>query len=93
VQYVAEDFLAFVRGITSGFAAKPDEPAASFPSSKPLLVMWSAGALVLDLISAGVLAINSDGSLIKSWQGSKDTTPAILKLIQQTQTPEDAFVL
>ncbi|MBF1996291.1 type I-C CRISPR-associated protein Cas8c/Csd1 [Serratia symbiotica] len=106
LQYVAGDFLAFGGEVTSGFAAKPDEPHTSFlndlrawatskyshPKLKAVLSYVERGALVSDLISAGVLAINSDGRLMKSWQGSKDATPAIFKVIQQTQTPEDAFV-
>jgi len=106
LQYVAGDFLRFGGKVTSGFAAKPDEPHVSLlkdlrawaespyshPKLKAVLKYLERGTLVSDLVSAGVLPIHSDGMLMKSWQGDKDAAPAIFKVIQATQTPEDAFV-
>lgn len=106
LQYLAGDFLAFGGEVTSGFAANPNEPHSSLlkdlrtwdasehthPKLRAVLRYVERGCLISDLISAGVLQINTDGTLIKSWHGDKDATPTIFKVIQNTQTPEDAFV-
>ena len=106
LQYVAGDFLAFGGEVTSGFSAKPGEPYLSLiqdmrawdssvythPKLHAVLRYVERGTLVSDLVSAEVLQINQDGMLMKSWQGDKDAIPAIFKVIQNTQTPEDAFV-
>lgn len=106
LQYLAGDFLAFGGKVTSGFAAKPDEPHLLFlqdlrawaasehthPKLRAVLRYVECGSLLSDLISAGVLQSDPDGMLMKSWLGDKEATPAIFKVIQNTQTPEDAFV-
>lgn len=106
LQYVAGDYLAFGGEVTSGFAAKPDEPYLSLlrdvrawaeseythPKLRAVLKYIESRSLVSDLISAGILQVDSDGALLKSWTGDKDVTPAIFKAIQNTQSPEDAFV-
>lgn len=106
LQYVAGDFVAFGGEVTSGFAAKPDEPHTSLlrdmrtwaaseythPKLRAVLSYVERGSLMSDLVSAGVLQTNPDGMLMKSWQGDKDATPAIFRVIQNTQAPEDAFV-
>ena len=106
LQYVAGDFLAFGGEVTSGFASKPDEPYLSLlrdmrawaeseyshPKLRAVLKYIERCSLVSDLISAGILQVDPDGSLLKSWTGDKDVTPAIFKVIQNTQSPEDAFV-
>lgn len=106
LQYVAGDFLAFGGEVTSGFAANPIEPHASLlqdmrawatseyshPMLRAVLRYVERGSLVADLVSAGILPVDPDGRLMKSWAGDKDATPAIFKAIQNTQTPEDAFV-
>lgn len=106
LQYVAGDFLAFGGEVTSGFAANPSEPHTSLlqdmrawaesehthPKLHAVLRYMERGTLVADLVSARVLPVNPDGKLMKSWLGDKDATPAIFKVIQNTQRPEDAFV-
>jgi len=106
LQYVAGDFLAFGGDVTSGFSAKPDEPHSAFlrdlqawasseyshAKLQAVLKYVERGVLLSDLVSAGVLQVNPDGSLLKIWGGDKDATPAIFKVIQNTQTPEDSFV-
>lgn len=106
LQYVAGDFLALGGEVTSGFAAKPCEPHKSFlqdmrawaeseyshPKLRAVLRYVERGSLVSDLISTGVLQATSDGLLLKSWVGEKEVMPSIFKVIQNTQTPEDAFV-
>ncbi|HRE15561.1 MAG TPA: type I-C CRISPR-associated protein Cas8c/Csd1, partial [Rhodocyclaceae bacterium] len=106
LQYVAGDFLALGGEVTSGFAAKPEEPHESLvqdmrawaasenthPKLRAVLKYVERGTLVSDLVSVGVLQADSDGLLLKSWSGDKDATPAIFKVIQNTQSPEDAFV-
>lgn len=106
LQYVAGDFLAFGGEVTSGFSAKPDEPHSAFlrdlqawGSSKyshaklqAVLKYVERGALMSDLIATGILQANPDGSLLKVWSDGKDAAPAIFKVIQNTQTPEDSFV-
>lgn len=106
LQYVAGDFLAFGGEVTSGFAANPSEPHTSLlqdmrawavsenthPKLCAVLRYMEHGTLVADLVSAGILPVSPDGMLMKSWPGDKDATPAIFKVIQNTQTPEDAFV-
>lgn len=106
LQYVAGDFLAFGGEVTSGFAAKPNEPHTSFlqdmrawaesaythPKLRAVLKYVERGSLMSDLVAAEVLQTNPDGMLLKSWTGDKDAMPAIFKVIQNKQTPEDAFV-
>jgi len=50
--------------------------------------MWNVELWFLILFQREFSAINSDGRLMKSLQGSKDATPATFKVIQQTQTSE-----
>lgn len=106
LQYVAGDFLAFGGEVTSGFAPKPDEPYSSLLRDmrawaasehthlklQAVLRYVERGSLISDLIAAGVLPTETDGMLMKSWLGEKDAIPSIFKAIQNTQTPEEAFV-
>ncbi len=106
LQYLAGDFLAFGGVVTSGFLAKPEEPHSSFlqdlqawaaseyshPKLKAVLQYIEHGNMISDLVSSGVLPINQDGHLLKSWLGNKDDAPAIFNVIQKTQAPEEAFV-
>ena len=106
LQYVAGDFLKYGGEVTSGFAAKPEEPHLAFLSSLNgwAVSEWShskldairqyvtQGRVIKDLIGAGILQVGDDGQLLKNWEGDKASAPAIFKIIQATQTPEDAFV-
>ena len=106
LQYVAGDFLAFGGEVTSGFAANPNEPYSSLlqsirawaasehshPKLFAVLRYVERGTLMFDLVSAGVLPVNMEGVLLKSWPSDKEATPPIFKVIQKTQTPAEAFV-
>ncbi|UUZ64423.1 type I-C CRISPR-associated protein Cas8c/Csd1 [Polaromonas sp. P1-6] len=50
------------------------------------------GHIVSDLMRAAVLQPDSEGKILKKWSGAKEETPAIFKVIQATQTPDEAFV-
>jgi CRISPR-associated protein Csd1 len=106
LQYVAADFLDFGGDVTSGFAKQPVEPYQKFlaalrawatsdyghPKLNAILLYVEHGHVVSDLIRAAVLQQDSEGKILKEWPGEKEQTPAIFKVIQATQTPDEAFV-
>lgn len=106
LQYVAADFLDFGGDVTSGFAKQPAEPYQNFlaalrawaasdfghPKLNAILRYVEQGHIVSDLMRTAVLQPDSDGRILKKWSGEKEQTPAIYKVIQATQTPDEAFV-
>jgi CRISPR-associated protein Csd1 len=106
LQYVAGDFLEFGGEVTSGFSKQPEEPYQKFlaalrtwstsdwghPKLNAILCYVERGNIISDLTSAGILLLNSDKKILKKWDGDKDKIPAIFKVIQATQTPDEAFV-
>jgi len=106
LQYIAADFLDFGGDVTSGFAKQPMEPYQKFlvalrawaasdfghPKLNAILRYVEHGHVVSDLVRAAVLQQDSDGKILKNWSGEKEKTPAIFKVIQATQTPDEAFV-
>lgn len=106
LQYVAADFLDFGGDVTSGFAKQPVEPYQKFwaalqawaasdyghPKLNAILRYVGHGHIVSDLMHAGVLQPDTEGKILKKWSGEKEQTPAIFKVIQATQTPDEAFV-
>lgn len=106
LQYVANDFVAFGGEVTSGFAKEPEVPhrdyltglrawaASAWPHSKltAILRYVEKGAVVQDLVAAGILPVGEDGKLVKGWSDGTYPAPVIFKVIQNTQAPEDAFV-
>jgi CRISPR-associated protein Csd1 len=106
LQYVAADFLDFGGDVTSGFAKQPAEPYQNFlaalrawaasdfghPKLNAILRYVEQGHIVSDLMRTAVLQPDSDGQILKKWSGEKEQTPAIYKVIQATQTPDEAFV-
>ena len=106
LQYVAADFLDFGGDVTSGFAKQPVEPYKKFlaalqawaksdyghPKLNAILRYVEHGHIVSDLMRATVLQPDSEGKILKKWSGGKEQTPAIFKVIQATQTPDEAFV-
>lgn len=106
LQYVAADFLDFGGDVTSGFAKQPGEPHQKFlaalqtwvasdcgpPKLNAILRYVENGHVVSDLMRAAVLQPDSEGKILKKWLGEKEQTPAIFKVIQATQTPDEAFV-
>lgn len=105
LQYVAGDFLGFGGEVTSGFAKNPDEPYQNFsialrawaesafghPKLNAILSYVERGHVVSDLLSEGILQVDS-GKILKKWSGEREAAPAIFKVIQATQTPDEAFV-
>lgn len=106
LQYVAGDFLAYGGEVTSGFAAKPEEPHHEFlnslrkwtnsefshPKLNAILRYVEKGHLISDLVQEKILPVDPEGKLLKQWSGEKDKAPQIFKAIPNTQSPEDAFV-
>jgi CRISPR-associated protein Csd1 len=105
LQYIAGDFVAYGGEVTSGFASNPTEPHQAFLSS---LGSWAAsewkhskldaieryvkgGNVIKDLLDAGILVADG-GKLLKRWAGEKSLAPSIFSVIQNTQSPESAFV-
>lgn len=106
LQYVAKDFVDFGGEVTSGFAKEPDVPHRDYlvglrtwsasewshPKLTAILHYVEKGSVVRDLVTAGILPLGDDGRLLKSWNDETNPAPAIFKVIQNTQAPEDAFV-
>ena len=106
LQYVAGDFVEFGGEVTSGFAKTPGEPHQNFltalrawsvsdyghPKLNAILRYVEHGHIVSDLMHAGVLQPDTEGKILKKWSAEKEQTPAIFKVIQATQTPDEAFV-
>jgi CRISPR-associated protein Csd1 len=106
LQYVAGDFLKFGGEVTSGFSSDPQEPYRTFlhdlvawhesdsdqPKLTAILRYVEKGKLIADLVAEKVLPLDADGKLLKKWISDKDSSPAIFKAIQNTQTPAEAFV-
>lgn len=106
LQYLAEDFVAFGGDVTSGFAKEPEVPHRDYlaglrawatsewqhPKLTAILHYVEKGSVVRDLVTAGILPLGEDGKLLKSWSDEANPAPAIFKVIQNTQAPEDAFV-
>lgn len=106
LQYVAGDFIDFGGEVTSGFSKQPVEPYQKFlaalqawaasdfghPKLNAILRYVEHGHIVSDLMRAAILQPDSEGKILKKWSGEKEQTPAIFKVIQATQTPDEAFV-
>ncbi len=106
LQYVAADFVEFGGIVTSGFSKQPMEPYQKFlaalqvwaksdyghPKLTAVLRYVENGNVVSDLIRAAILQTDSEGKILKKWTGEKEQTPAIFRVIQATQTPDEAFV-
>jgi CRISPR-associated protein Csd1 len=106
LQYVAGDFIKYGGEVTSGFASDANEPHAAFlqslkiwatshnrhPKLDAILGYVEQGQVVADLVKAQILPVDSSGKLLKRWEGEKENAPAIFKVLQNTQAPEDSFV-
>ena len=106
LQYVAGDFTNFGGEVTSGFATDPAEPHHLYiaslsawarspfahPKLSAVLAYVRHGQVVSDLVSNGILLIDTEGKLLTAWAGDRDATPAIFKVLSNDQVPEDAFV-
>ena len=106
LQYLAADFIAFGGEVTTGFAAEPLLPHRNYlhdlkqwvvsvhshPKIDAILAYVNNGHLIQDLVSAEVLQLDDRGRLKTSWDGDKNSTPAIFKALSAKQTQADAFV-
>lgn len=105
LQYIAKDFLDFGGEVTSGFSKEPEVPHRDYfvtlrswadsawqhPKLTAIVSYVEKGTVIEDLAQAGILPVR-DGKLIKSWDNEQTPAPAIFKVIQNTQRPEDAFI-
>lgn len=106
LQYVAADFLAHGGVVTSGYARDPGEPHRLYvellsgwagsehthPKLQAILAYVRRGRVVADLVAAGILPVNSQGHLLDEWQGAKEDTPEIFKVLPANGRPQDAVV-
>ena len=106
LQYLAQDFVVFGGVVTSGFAKEPEVPNRDYlvtlrgwansewkhPKLTAILTYVEKGTVIHDLVRAGILPVGCDGKLLKSWSDDQNPAPAIFKAIQNTQSPEDAFI-
>lgn len=105
LQYLAGDFQEFGGEVTSGFAKDPQEPHRDYLKSlsdwigadpHPKLLAIQAyvqrGRVMGDLVQAGILPVDDEGKLQKTWPGEKSDAPAIFKVLAPQQAPGDAFV-
>ncbi len=103
LQYVAGDFLGYGGEVTSGFDGDPSEPCRAYARRlsdwansshgraklNAILAYVQQGQVVKDLVAAQVLSLDGQGRLLKQWEGSKDKTPAVFKVIAN---PGNSFV-
>lgn len=106
LQYIAGDFLQFGGEVTSGYAAKPEEPHLAYkkrlydwngsifphPKLKAISAYVERGGVIQDLVASGLLPADAKNKLLKQWNGEKDQAPPIFKVMANTQEPQDAFV-
>jgi len=106
LQYVAGDYRDFGGEVTIGFAKDLGEPyrsylqdlegwAASQPSLPKLAAILSYARkkqVVQDLVGEGILPLDSEGKLLKEWEGDKKDAPAIFRIMPTGVSPEDAFI-
>ena len=106
LQYIAADFIAFGGEVTSGFAAEPLLPHQNYlhdlkqwavsvhshPKIDAILAYVNTGHLIQDLVGAEILHLDDRSHLKASWDGDKNSAPAIFKALSATQSQADAFV-
>jgi len=97
LQYLAKDFGGFDGEVTSGFAKEPEVPHQDYlaalrawafsawphPKLTAILRYVEKGAVVKDLVQAGVLPLGEDGKLVKNWKDEKNPPP--LRRARQAQ--------
>lgn len=106
LQYVAGDYRDFGGEVTIGFAKDLSEPyrsylqdlegwGASQPSLSKLAAILSyirKKQVIQDLVGEGILPLDSEGKLLKKWEGDKKDAPAIFRIMPTGASPEDAFI-
>ncbi len=106
LQYVAGDYRDFGGEVTIGFSKDLGEPYQSYlqdlegwvalqPSLSKLAAILSyvrKKQVVQDLVGEGILPLDSEGKLLKEWNGDKKDAPAIFRIMPAGSSPEDAFI-
>jgi CRISPR-associated protein Csd1 len=106
LQYVAGDYRELGGEVTVGFAKEEEEPHRSYLKDleawgaspdghlklAAILTYVRKKHVVHDLVRERLLPLNSQGKLLKKWDGDKKDVPAIFKVIPAGSSPEDAFI-
>lgn len=106
LQYVAGDYRELGGEVTVGFAKEEEEPHRSYlkdleawgaspDGHRKLAVILTyvrKKHVVHDLVRERLLPLDSQGKLLKKWDGDKKDVPAIFKVIPAGSSPEDAFI-
>ncbi len=106
LQYVAGDFRKLGGEVTVGFAKEEEEPYRSYLNDleawgaspfghhelAAVLTYVRKKHVVHDLVREKLLPLDSQGKLLKKWDGDKKDVPAIFKVIPAGSSPEDAFI-
>ena len=106
LQYVAGDYRELGGEVTVGFAKEEEEPHRSYlkdleaRGASPdghlklaaILTYVRKKHVVHDLVRERLLPLDSQGKLLKKWDGDKKDVPAIFKVIPAGSSPEDAFI-
>ena len=106
LQYVAGDYRDFGGEVTIGFAKDLGEPYRSYlqdldgwaalqPTLSKLAAILSyvrKKQVIQDLVGERILPLDSEGKLLKRWDGDKKDSPAIFRIMPTGASPEDAFI-
>lgn len=106
LQYVAGDYRELGGEVTVGFAKEEGEPHRSYLKDleawgaspdghlklAAILTYVRKKHVVHDLVRERLLPLDSQGKLLKIWDGDKKDVPAIFKVISAGSSPEDAFI-
>ena len=106
LQYVAGDYRKLGGEVTVGFAKEEEEPHRSYLKDleawgaspyghrklAAVLTYVRKKHVVHDLVRERLLPLDSQGKLLKKWDGDKKNVPAIFKVIPAGSSPEDAFI-
>ncbi len=106
LQYLAGDYLTFGGTVTTGFKKNPEEPHNNYleqltawlesPYSHPKIEAISTyihkNQLISDLVKEKILILNEESKLLSKWNGEKEDTPDIYKIMPTGQSPEGALV-
>ena len=106
LQYVAGDYQELGGKVTIGFAKEDEEPHRSYLKDleswrdspywhhklAAVLTYVQKKHVVHDLVREGLLPLDSQGKLLKKWDGDKKDVPAIFKVMPTGSSPEDAFI-
>jgi CRISPR-associated protein Csd1 len=103
---VAGDYRELGGEVTVGFAKEEEEPHRSYLKDleawgaspdghlklAAILTYVRKKHVVHDLVRERLLPLDSQGKLLKKWDGDKKDVPAIFKVIPAGSSPEDAFI-